>query len=344
MAQDKPSVTIIRKVRKGGHGHHGGAWKVAYADFVTAMMAFFLVMWLLGSSSKAQLQAISSYFQNPSAQPGTSQTPAPGMNGPGGASNSMIQLGGSMDIPRGNGKPMQHDSARMDVSEAEKIARAADRARLDQLKLQLQKAIDDSAALKPFKDQLLLDITPEGLRIQIVDRENRPMFESGSAHLMPYTRVILETLAPFLNQVPNKISIAGHTDDAPYPRDAHYTNWELSADRANAARRALVQGGLHAGRVARVVGLAATVLFDKADPLAPVNRRISIIVLNRHTEKAIASDNGEGSAGESAATDGGAADKATPAASLPATASSVARHLQRVPGIAVKAEDKPALQ
>lgn len=350
MAQEKPSVTIIRKVKKGGHGHHGGAWKVAYADFVTAMMAFFMVMWLLGTSTKEQLAAISQYFKNPSMQAGTSQTPAPGMNGPGGASNSMIQLGGTMDMQRGKGEISRGGSGNpsVNVAEAEKIAEQADHQRLEELKKQLEDAIDNSEALKAFKDQLLLDITPEGLRIQIVDKKNRPMFDLGSAHLKSYTLVILKTLAPFLDKVPNKISIAGHTDETPYSRDASYTNWELSADRANAARRALVEGGLKQGKVARVVGLGATVLFDRADPLAPINRRISIIVLNRRTEKAIAADNGDGVAMQLApapASSSKVSPAITASAVKPAPAgTSVVAHLDKIPGIAAKHVDKPALQ
>ena len=350
MSQEKACVTVIRKVNKRGHGHHGGAWKVAYADFVTAMMAFFMVMWLLGSSTKEQLAAVSQYFNNPSMQPGTSQTPAPGMNGPGGASNSMIQLGGTMDMQRGKGEISRGGAGNpsMNVATAERIAEQADHQRLQELKQQLQEAIDHSETLKAFKDQLLLDITPEGLRIQIVDKKNRPMFDLGSAHLKPYTLKILETLAPFINKVPNKISIAGHTDETPYGRDASYTNWELSADRANAARRALVAGGLDAGKVARVVGLAATVLFDKANPMAPVNRRISIIVLNNRTERAIVADNGDGVASmpPPATTAASAVTVAVAASTTPPApaGTSVMAHLDKVPGVAAKAVDKPALQ
>lgn len=280
----KPTV-IVRRVKKiQGGGHHGGSWKVAYADFVTAMMAFFLVMWLLASTSKPERAAISEYFRNPSPLSGTSSTPAPGMAGPGGASTSMIKLGGATDISRGNSNdPFQNqrESIPTPVEERER-----EKKQLEVLKQELEEAIGKSQALEPFKDQLLLDITSEGLRIQIVDKQNRPMFDMGSAKLMPYTRGILRELSHFINQVPNHISISGHTDITAYSTQLGYSNWELSADRANAARRALLEGGMGEDKVARVVGLSSSVLFDKTDPQNPINRRISIVVMTKEAEAA----------------------------------------------------------
>lgn len=284
MSETKPTV-IVRRVKKvQGGGHHGGAWKVAYADFVTAMMAFFLVMWLLASTSKPERAAISDYFRNPSPLSGTSSTPAPGMAGPGGASTSMIKLGGATDISRGTSND-PFDNRQESVPEAVR-ERLAEKQRLETLKQDLQQAISKSQALEPFKDQLLLDITPEGLRIQIVDEQNRPMFNLGSAQLMPYTQKILLELSHFINQVPNHISITGHTDITAYSTRIGYSNWELSADRANAARRALLEGGMEETKVARVVGLSSSVLFDKANPQNPINRRISIVVMTRDAEAA----------------------------------------------------------
>jgi len=277
---------VVRRVKRRGHGgHHGGAWKVAYADFVTAMMAFFLVMWLIGAGTREQRAAISEYFKNPSMTQGTATMAPPGQTGPGGASTSMIKLGGAKDLARApGGKAQGGIAASVDPKEIEKEARRQERARLEDLMQQLQAAIQNSQALAPFKDQLLLDITPEGLRIQIVDKQNRPMFDIGSAQLRPYTKTILEELAGFIDRVPNRISLSGHTDDAPYNSDHRYSNWELSADRANAARRALLAGGLTEDKIARVVGLAASVPFDRSNPADPVNRRISIIVMNRQAE------------------------------------------------------------
>jgi chemotaxis protein MotB len=277
---DKKQPIVVKKIIKKG-GHHGGAWKIAFADFATAMMAFFLLLWILGFTDETQKAAISEYFENPSATIGASQAPSTSpVQGPGGASTSMIDLGGSMEL---YSEPPQQ----LDEQTVEELAEQAEAKRLEELLAELEAAIEKSQALKPFKDQLLLDITPEGLRIQIVDKENRSMFSVGSARLQPYTREILHDIAQVINEVPNKISITGHTDARPYPGE-NYGNWELSADRANAARRELVQGGLKPDKVGRVVGLASSVLFNQEDPYSPINRRISIIVMNKRTEETIA--------------------------------------------------------
>ncbi|WP_233843867.1 flagellar motor protein MotB [Dyella sp. 2HG41-7] len=291
-------MIVVRRAKRQKHGHHGGAWKVAYADFVTAMMAFFLVMWLIGVGTKQQRAAISEYFKNPSMAPGNATIAPPGKMGPGGASDSAIKLGGAMDIPHGPGKDRRAamQSAAAAPPDVEKLAREREKERLENLMQQLHAAIEKSQALEPFKDQLLLDITPEGLRIQIVDKQNRPMFDTGSATLKPYTVAILHELAGFIDQAPNKASISGHTDDAPYNGADHYSNWELSADRANAARRALLDGGLEDGKIARVVGLAASVPFDKANPSDPINRRISIIMMTKQAQDAALSQESADSA------------------------------------------------
>ncbi|MET0533773.1 MAG: flagellar motor protein MotB [Steroidobacter sp.] len=289
-----PAPIIIKKIKKGGHAHHGGSWKVAFADFATAMMAFFLLMWLMGSTTQEQKGAISEYFNNPSAVPGTSTVPSPtAVQGPGGASTSMIELGGGMELhtqaDEKDGPPKQEGAS--DEEEAEKRAEEIDRERLNSLMQNLKEAIDAREALAKFKDQILLDITPEGVRIQIVDHDRRSMFPLGSSRLEDFSSKILAELANIIKTVPNKISVSGHTDIKPYLANG-YSNWELSADRANAARRALVTGGLPQDKVGRVVGLASSVLLDSAVPDSPVNRRISIIVMNRRTEEAIMHENG----------------------------------------------------
>ncbi|MDG2525190.1 flagellar motor protein MotB [Stenotrophomonas sp. HITSZ_GD] len=279
------STVVMRRVKKvQAASHHGGAWKVAYADFVTAMMAFFLVMWLVGATTTKQREAVSEYFRNPSPLQGKSPAPAPGMNGPGGASTSMIKLGGTMEIPKGQGPDPFNKKASGPTEEERK---AQEKAQLESLMQELKEAIGKSQALEPFKDQLLLDLTPDGLRIQIVDKQNRPMFDMGSARLKDYTGGILHELAQFINQVPNHISITGHTDITAYSNTRGYGNWELSADRANAARRALVDGGMAEDKVSRVVGLASSVLFDKTQPDNPINRRISIVVMTHDAEEAL---------------------------------------------------------
>lgn len=273
-ASDKKQPIVIKKIKKGGEGHHGGAWKVAYADFVTAMMAFFLLLWLLGSTSENDREVIADIFQNPSM-----------IEAAGGASTSMIDLGGAMETPKGEGDPLKAPPPEDLIEQLEEAAK------LDELMQRIKQQIENTPTMIDFKDQLKLDITSEGLRIQIVDKKNRPMFDSGSAHLKWYTREILHELAKTISEVPNHISVTGHTDATTFYGDRpDYTNWELSADRANAARRELKTGGMNTERFGRVVGLASSVLFDKANPAAPVNRRISIIVLNRATERAIGLD------------------------------------------------------
>ena len=285
-------IIIVKKKRAGTAAHHGGAWKVAYADFVTAMMAFFLVLRLVTSISKEQRAAVFDYFKNPSMEPGKSAKPAPGQMGPGGASTSPINLGGGLDAPRTTqstkpaaGLPQPTKQAQPSLADIEKAQTDLEKKRMEALMQELKEAISKSQALEPFKDQLLLDITPDGLRIQIVDAQNRPMFDIGSAKLKGYTASILHELTPYLISVPNRISLTGHTDTTPYAGITGYTNWDLSTDRANAARRALEGSGLATDKVSRVVGLSSSVLFDRANPRNPINRRISIVVLTKGAEQ-----------------------------------------------------------
>lgn len=289
-AQAQPPIILIKRRKKGGGGHHGGTWKVAYADFVTAMMAFFLVMWLVTSTPEEKLGGIADYFKNPSAVKGATSTAVPGRMGPGGAGDSPVKIFTQVRNPPGAGKAKTpgigsgKDSQPRSDPEKEK----QDRRKLEDLRKVLTKAIASSQAMAPFKDQLLIDITPEGLRIQIIDAQNRPMFDLGSPELKPYTRALLVELATYLNDVPNRVAITGHTDTTPYRAKDGYTNWELSAERASAARRALVQGGLTDEKLARVVGLSSSVPFNRKDPADPKNRRISLVVLSQAAERAAA--------------------------------------------------------
>jgi len=277
MADDTQRPIVIKRIKKvSGGGHSGGAWKIAYADFVTAMMAFFLLMWLLGSTTKAQRAGISDYFKTPLkvAMSGGSGT---------GDATSVIK-GGGTDLTRSTGQVKKGETP--EASRAQQAKQEA--ARLEALKATLEKAIANNPKMAQFKQQLKVDITEEGLRIQIVDDQNRPMFDSGGAVMKPYTRDILREIGKTLNEVPNRISLSGHTDAVAYSGgERGYSNWELSADRANASRRELVVGGLEEGKVLRVVGLGSAIPFDKENPNAPVNRRISIIVMNKKAEEAI---------------------------------------------------------
>ena len=289
MSDDSTRPIVIKRKKVIAGGAHGGAWKIAYADFVTAMMAFFLLMWLLGSTAKGDLAGIASYFQNPV------KVSMAGGSGSGDAT-SVLQ-GGGKDLTRQSGQVKQGDVEKKKSTSFSKEAQAEFRRKemqkLETLKADIEKMIEKSPQLAQFKKQMLLDITSEGLRIQIVDEQNRPMFDSSSADLKPYTREILRQIGNSLNGVTNRISLAGHTDAAQFAGgDRGFSNWELSANRANASRRELVAGGLNDAKIMRVVGLASTVLFDKNDPLSSINRRISIVVLNQKTEQAILQEEG----------------------------------------------------
>jgi len=305
MSDDSTRPIVIKRKKVVAGGAHGGAWKLAYADFVTAMMAFFLLMWLLGSTAKGDLQGIADYFQNPLR---LGQTGGAAVSD----ANSILQ-GGGKDLTRQSGQvkygEVETNKKTPLSKEAELEFQRREHQRLAALKAEIEQMIEQSPQLAQFKKQLLLDITSEGLRIQIVDEKNRPMFDSGGAELKPYTRDILRQIGKALNGVSNRISLAGHTDAAPYSGGTGgFSNWELSANRANASRRELIAGGMDDNKVLRVVGLASTLLFDRNDPLNPVNRRISIIVLNQKTEQAILQEDGP----ESTITDAGEVGGKTP--------------------------------
>ena len=286
MAGDGKSLQpiIIKRIKKGGHPPHGGAWKIAYADFVTAMMAFFLLMWLLGSTATGDLQGIASYFNQP--------LKVSLMGGSGAGDSTSIVPGGGADIRRANGQVNKTDGtkSRQQMRQELKAARAelakADAARLRDLQAKINDVITANPRLAEYRSQIRIDITPEGLRIQIVDEQNRPMFDVGSALVKPYMRDILREIGAALVGVENRISLAGHTDNSAYGNgERGYSNWELSSDRANASRRELVAGGMPDSKVFRVLGLASSDLFDPANPLNPVNRRISIIVMSQEAEE-----------------------------------------------------------
>jgi chemotaxis protein MotB len=276
MSDEKP--VIIKRVKKvKGHAHHGGAWKIAYADFVTAMMAFFLLMWLLTVATEEQRQGISDYFNDPLR--------VSLMGGDGVGEQTRPLPGGGEDLSLSQGEVRWGDPLPQD---AEAVLREQELKELEALEDAIRRKIESTPSLEQFSEQLLIDITDEGLRVQIVDQENRPMFERGSARLQPYAAEIMSELAILLNAVGNRVSITGHTDAAPYPGgDTGYSNWELSNDRANTARRELIASGLNPAKILRIVGLASTVPLDKEDVLSPINRRISILVVNRRTEQAI---------------------------------------------------------
>ena len=273
---------IVKRVKRGGPAAHGGAWKIAYADFVTAMMAFFLLMWLLGSTTEGDRKGIADYFQNPLKVALLS-------NGSGSGDSSSVVKGGGTDLTRSEGqvKRGEIDEKRktINLQTIKHEARQAEAARLQALQQKMREMVANNPRLAAMSSQIRLDMTPDGLRIQIVDEQSRAMFDSGSAVVKPYMRELLHEIGAVLAEVPNRLTLEGHTDAAPFAGGAAgYGNWELSADRANASRRELTGGGLPEDRMLRVQGLAASLPFDAKDALAPTNRRISIIVMNREAE------------------------------------------------------------
>ncbi|MDR2881138.1 MAG: flagellar motor protein MotB [Azoarcus sp.] len=295
---DTQQPIIVKRIKKITAGRHGGAWKIAYADFVTAMMAFFLMMWLLGSTAQGDLKGIADHFKSPlkMAMRG----------GEGVGDSSSIVKGGGEDLSRKVGQVRRADTPTKRAintdasrqrqkgaadSEGLELERQRERLRLIDLKGKIEALIEANTQLRTFKNQILIDIISEGLRIQIVDELNRPMFDLSSDKLHPYSGGLLRAIGQALNEVDNRISLSGHTDSSQYAGgERGFSNWELSSNRANAARRELVAGGLGAYKMVRVVGLSDTVQLDNDDPLNPINRRISIIVLNKESEEAIRSE------------------------------------------------------
>ncbi|RCS59361.1 flagellar motor protein MotB [Parvibium lacunae] len=286
--KDDDKQIVIRRIKKvAGGGHHGGAWKIAYADFVTAMMAFFLLMWLLGSTTKGDLQGIADYFSSPL------KVALEGGSGAG-DSSSLYQAGGE-DLTRQHGQVKRGDVApknqMINLQAAKAEMERQERRRMFDLKAKIEGAISNSVELKQLMNQIKMEVTADGLRISIVDEQNRAMFDSGSAVLKDYTKALLREIAQALNSVDNRISLSGHTDATPFASGQRgYSNWELSADRANASRREMIAGGLDENKVLRVVGLASALPLDAEHPNAPVNRRISITILNKKAEEAVANE------------------------------------------------------
>lgn len=273
MAEQQPEVKIIVKKKKGGHGggHSGGAWKVAYADLVTALMAFFLLMWLLSSASSATKASIAKHFQE---GPGFWDTTA---------GKEMIETYNKGILPGGRGlSPMPGDG---DGGQPDTTAAEHERKAMEDTASSIERAFKDDKLLQAFQDQISMDFTDEGLRIQVQDKAAQVLFDSGSSQLKPYTLSILKEIAQELGKLPNHVVIGGHTDSQKYASQA-YTNWELSSERANAARRVLEASGLRPDQVRRTTGYADTLPMEGKDPKDPQNRRISIVVLSSATAEA----------------------------------------------------------
>ena len=310
MADERP--IIIKRIKKVEGGHHGGAWKVAYADFVTAMMAFFLLLWLLNAVTEEQKKGIANYFRPTLAVQNTSATftilsgqaqPMEDMSGgssqqtetddedkdqamqqapaTGDGSKPQTYDGEKPDVGQGDQPQPGKGDKPVDLAEAEAAVKAEEQKQFEQLKSDIKNAIEESPELKQLEKNLKIDQTEDGIRIQLLDQEKISMFPSGSAVMDPRSRELLAKVAEVVKTLPNRIEISGHTDAKPYPGGRDYTNWELSADRANASRRVLVGAGISAERLQKIEGRADTDPFVKADPFDPQNRRISIVLLRQ---------------------------------------------------------------
>jgi chemotaxis protein MotB len=277
------SIRIITRKKSGhGEGHHGGSWKIAYADFMTAMMALFLVMWLIANSTPQQLQGIAEYFRTPLIL---------GQNGGNNISDSESPIpGGGEDVTQ------QLGEERNDIAHLEEQYEL-EKKHLEQIELietarKIFEIFEIDPRLKKLAPNLIIELTEMGLRIQILASDDKPMFDIGSAAIDPNMREILRALAPIINSLPNKITLSGHTDERQYiTGDRGYSNWELSADRANSSRRELIAGGLDSGKIIRIIALADTVGLNNPNYSNDANRRISILILNKAAQQFIEEEN-----------------------------------------------------
>lgn len=299
MALENQTIIVRKVIEEGGHGHHGGAWKVAYADFVTAMMAFFLLLWLLSTASDETLKGLAEFFsdaQQNRGEPGgvggvlegITVTPFEPVT-PTTSSPFTFQI----SVPMGQEKDMAEptfelqlsedfgsgDDASSQNSEVERFEAMREQQQFDAVKAAIERTLASDRELQAYKDNIRIERTPEGLRIDIVDQERVPMFPIGSDRMYPTLAKLVEVVAKAVRDLPHRLSIRGHTDARPYAPGAQYDNWRLSADRANSTRRALIEAGVPAERIAEVIGKADTEPLVPEDPMDARNRRISIVLL-----------------------------------------------------------------
>jgi chemotaxis protein MotB len=276
MHDDNSTRYVIKRIKKMHAKHHGGSWKIAYADFITAMMAFFLLMWLLSLLNKYQLQGISNYFKKPLKEAFTQQ--------------DNISHKSLKPKPIVTGAPSDKNfEANSSSKQAPKPNDGAETT-AEQIKEELETSLASDPQMSEYKNLLNFVVTNDGLKIELRDLENKPMFTQGKTDFQAYATKVLTWLGGALNNYPNRVMIVGHTDSLAYRGGDDYSNWELSADRANATRRALVKSGMDSQRVIRIVGVADNELLDKTNTSDASNRRIEIIVLSADASKKIRSE------------------------------------------------------
>ncbi len=280
-------TVVIKKVKKvQGGGHHGGAWKVAYADFVTAMMAFFLLMWLINATSPEQKEGIADYFAPAAVSESRSgnggvlggqsfDTEGARDSGHSSLTKSSRQSSANTSSQDTSGSPSE--TAADDAIEKQMARR--EKQRFEQAAMSLRQAMKEMPELAELSKHLIIDETPEGMRIQIVDQEGRPMFAPGSKNPYPRTKLLLKEVSKVVRRLPNRVTISGHTDATVVNQGEGYGNWELSADRANVTRRIFQENGLRANRIYQVAGKADSEPLFPDDPYMSANRRISIVLL-----------------------------------------------------------------
>ena len=304
-------IIVIKKIKKVAGGHHGGAWKVAYADFVTAMMAFFLLLWLLNVTTSEQRDAIANFFDPTHPTINDSKSGAGGVMGgttistEGSMSSTMqeIRLPNNSGAAR-KGAAVSAEGSKSTAKQLEEKLREREEKRFEQAKKEIEKSLKENPDLAELQKHLMVDITPEGLRIQIIDQEDQPMFQSGSAQVLEKARKLIVLAAGVIKTMPNSVSIRGHTDAYKYKSGATYTNWELSADRANSTRRVLLESSIDEKRLSNVMGKADREHMFPDKPLDARNRRISIILENEDLESLVERE------GKAAANEIGASDEA----------------------------------
>ena len=291
MEKGGEQTIVIRRVNKNKGGAHGGSWKIAFADFALALMAFFLVLWLIESTTELEQQTIAGYFSDPRAIAEVGDGGTPYVVDLGGRPLDVANQGLNLTLVREDQEQVVEASQEPENLEHIELARLRQIEMLEGLKGDIEDSVRTNQEFDWFSDSMLLEVTEDGLKIQVVDRENRPLFDSGQAVLRGYAAEILWAMGRILGTVPNRINVIGHTDSTPFNNNGEYSNWELSADRANAARRALVDGGLDGEKLAQVIGMGDSVPFDTEDPLNPANRRIVIMVLNQVAEQRLEQQN-----------------------------------------------------
>ena len=277
---------VIKRVKKVAGGHHGGSWKIAFADFALALMAFFLVLWLIESTTDLEKMVIAGYFSDPRALANEGDGGTPYVLDLGGRPLNVANQGLNLALVQEDQEQFVEPSDELENAELVELARLREIELLESARGQIEEVVAGNQNFEWFSDSVTMEITEDGLSIQIVDREGRPIFDIGSSQMRPYARQILWSMAGILDDLPNKISIYGHTDSVPFgDNGGEYTNWELSSDLANAARRALVEGGLEYERFAQIVGMGSSIPLLEDNPQDPGNRRIVIMVLNELAEQ-----------------------------------------------------------